>query len=266
MSDRLRQILVISFMVGQWFTAIVLGGSLDGASTNANTYFIPADITFIVWSFIYLGSTVYAIYQALPHQRERVLHRRVGGFIALNSLLCTVWNSTAIIGTQSGNPPFYVLVTVLLIIGMCYALTRVFIALRELDANLTNTDRWLVQVPASIYFAWLNVAVIANTTSLLVAYGITGEPNGAIWSVVMIMVAIMLTSLMILYTRPSLGTISYSIVIVWAFVGINLGNAEKSALVGTVALFAAALVAAVALVRLIMRTSSSTPQRSATAM
>lgn len=265
MNDRLRQFLIVTFAIAQWISAIAIGSALEGASSDAQTYFIPADITFIVWGFIYTGSTVYAIYQALPSQRERAIHRRIGTFIIANSLLCTLWNSTVAIGAQTPSQPFYLVLTVLYIIGMCYALTRVWIMLRDQHDTLNTADRWLAQVPASIYFAWLNVAVIANTTSLLVAYDLTGEPNGAIWSTAMIIVAVLLTSLMIVYSRPSLGTISYTAVIVWALVGISLGNAEKSALVGTTALIAALIVLVIAALRLSNRPTRTPEQRTAAA-
>jgi hypothetical protein len=247
--DMIRQVLVLLFAIGQWISAFAIGSRFEEVEgTNPGDYFIPTDATFVVWGFIYLGATLYGVYQALPAQRERTVHRRVGWWLGANYLLCSIWNLTSVQSGEYGSPdfqPIFIALTVVIIVGMLIALTGAFIRIRNLDSELTRTDRLLIQVPHAIYFAWINLAVIANTVSALTAYGITGEPYGAYWSAAMIVIATVLTSLMVLYSRASIGTIAYTTVIVWALIGIFIDNNDESNLVGTLSIIAALVVTGV---------------------
>jgi hypothetical protein len=51
----------------------------------------PAGYAFIVWSVIYLGSIVYAVYQFRPARREDPLLRRIGWWTASAYLSVAAW-------------------------------------------------------------------------------------------------------------------------------------------------------------------------------
>ena len=55
---------------------------------------VPGDYAFTIWSLIFVLSLVYAVYQALPANRESSLLRRIGPFTAgafgLNALWCAL--------------------------------------------------------------------------------------------------------------------------------------------------------------------------------
>ena len=234
MRNRVRIFSVLLFAVLDIVSSFALGNRLDQDQTPSSApiaYFLPFSLTFAIWGIIFSSALVYAVYQALPAQHDRVLHKRIGGWIALNAALTALWNVTA---GQAGNQgttdfrPVLVVLTVVILAGMLFSLTRVFIIFREMDAEITRRDRWLVQIPVTIFFAWLNVAAIANTTAALLALNFTGEPNGALWAVAMLIVATVLATLMILYSRPTAGTIAYSSVIVWAVIGILINNSSRS--------------------------------------
>ena len=77
MTDRRRQLLVVILSVTQLITNF--GATNSGeVSDSFFTYLIPAGYTFAVWGPIYLGLIAYAVYQALPGQAERTIHRRIG--------------------------------------------------------------------------------------------------------------------------------------------------------------------------------------------
>ncbi|MDX2075696.1 MAG: hypothetical protein SFZ02_04655 [bacterium] len=237
MNNRIRQIAVIVFALLDIISSFWLGDSLNQGEPGAvevPIYFLPANLTFAIWGLIFSSQLVYGIYQALPSQTERVLHKRIGWWVALNAALTALWNFTAGNSGQQGDPnfqPLLVVATVFILMGMLFALTRVFIIFRELYSDFAPIDRWLVQFPITIFFAWLNVAMIANSAAALVAVGYTGEPNGEIWATGMLIIAMMLASLMIFYTRPGLITITYTGVIIWAAIGILVNNINRSSLV-----------------------------------
>ncbi len=55
-------------------------------SDRFEVYFVPAGYVFSIWGLIYLALATYAVYQALPAQRENEPLRRVGYLFALSCL------------------------------------------------------------------------------------------------------------------------------------------------------------------------------------
>ncbi|MDX2162133.1 MAG: hypothetical protein SF162_12465 [bacterium] len=264
MNALIRPGAVVIFAVLDILSSFWLGSSLDQGSDPTPVYFLPFGLTFAIWGLIFSSQLVYAVYQALPSQRDRAIHRRIGGWVALNAALTALWNFTAGSAGQQNSPdfqPLFVVATVFILVGMLFALTQVFIAFREMHADLTPRDRALVQFPLTVFFAWLNVAMIANTTAGLDAVGFTGEPNGAIWAAVMLVIAAVVASLMIFYTRPGIGTFTYTGVIIWAVVGIFFNNFERSTLVAGVSVLVTGIVIMAAWLHLSGRTPFVRPGR-----
>ena len=48
---------------------------------------LPADWTFAIWGPIYLAFLGYAVYQLLPAQRGREVHRATGWWLAVSAVL-----------------------------------------------------------------------------------------------------------------------------------------------------------------------------------
>lgn len=262
MNDRARQISVVVTAVVQVAINTLIGtGIVDfglpstrAISDSLPTYFTPAGYTFLVWNVIFLGVIAYAIYQLLPGQAERAVHQQIGGWAIAanvgNGLWPIVWGAGGIKGTEGFQPMFHVL-SGLIIVGILFSLTMIFIRMRQMQPQFSTRDKWLIQAPYSAFFAWLNIATVANFTGILVALDIQPGEAGAYWSVLMIVVATVLTSGLILYNRGLTGTIAFTAVIVWAFVGVAAGNAEQSSLVGIAAIIAAMIVIAVTFFRFV---------------
>ena len=60
-------------------------------SDRFNVYFTPAGYVFSIWGLIYLGLVVFAIYQLLPAQRDRVLIRRISTPFWISCLANMSW-------------------------------------------------------------------------------------------------------------------------------------------------------------------------------
>lgn len=260
--DRVRQVAVAVTILLQTISAGISGSGMlntdqSDVSNSFETYFTPAGITFAVWGLIYLGQLVYAVYQALPAQTTRSIHRSIGWWSVSAALANALWPPVFSLTGRYGSPdfqPIYLWLSVIIIVWLLVSLIRIFVVLRQLAPQATQADRWLVQLPFYSYFAWLNVATIANVTTLLIALGWTGEQDGPIWSVVMIGVATLLAVALLLYGRGKPGLAGFAAVIVWALIGIYLGNNAKSVLVGTSAIVAALVVVLMAVYRLWRRT------------
>lgn len=250
MNDRMRQFLVLFFTIGQavagYLSNALLEPNVGEISDGFENYFTPAGITFAVWGYLYLAMIAYGIYQALPAQRERTIHRRIGGWVALATAASTawpvVWPMTGIYGT----PSFQIMplvFSVVLIVVLTFALAVATRRLRSVNETMTGQDRWLVALPTLSYLAWASVATIANVTTLLIGLGWNPGSQGAFWSAAMIVVATLIVLAVIFDGRSRVGLVGFAAVILWALVGIYLGNNDKSALVGTTALVATGVVA-----------------------
>ncbi len=249
MNDRVRQIVVLVCTVAQaaigglsnvWFDPNV--GEISNSFAD---YFTPAGITFSVWGYLYLALIAYGIYQVLPSQRERTIHRHIGAWVAMGCGASTLWPIVFSRVGLLGTPDFQVAplwISVLLIVVLTVSLMVVAQHLRSLDETLTKGDRWFVALPLWSYLAWASVATIANVTTLLIGLGWDAGTSGAFWSTGMIGVATLIVIFVIFEGRSRLSIIGFAAVISWALVGIYLGNYAKSALVGTTALAATVVV------------------------
>lgn len=240
--DSLRQavnvIAYVSMIVVNALANIVpFNGQQTGEiSDRFPVYFVPAGYVFSIWGLIYALLLAFTIYQALPSQRENPRLQRIGFLFALSCL----WNSVWIFCWH------YNLFSLSLVI-MLALLATLIVIYRRLDIGretVSRAEQWLLHVPFSVYLGWITVATIANATDVLYDLGWNGQPLAPeLWAVVMLVIAIGLT-IFILNQRRDIG---YSLVIVWAFVGIFVKqNATPSvayvAILGAVIIFALVLV------------------------
>ena len=217
MKDTLRQIVVIlailaTIVVNVLANALPINGLNTGEiSDRFQVYFVPAGYVFSIWGLIYIGLIAYAIYQALPSQKENPRLRSTGWLVALggaaNSLWIFLWHYEQFPAT---------LAAMLVLLG---SLIGVYLRLGTGITKVSAGERWTVRVPMSIYLGWITVATVANVTSLLDflnwnGFGIAAE----IWMVI-ILAAVLVIAALMNFTRRDL---AYTAVILWALAGIAL--------------------------------------------
>jgi benzodiazapine receptor len=190
--------------------ALPINGLNTGAiSDRFSIYFVPAGYVFSIWGLIYLGLIAFAVYQALPGQRENPHVRRIGYLYALSSLgniiWIFLWHYTRFVLT---------LPAMLVILG---TLTAMFLRLWARRGDLKVADRWAIYAPLSVYLGWISVATVANVTQVLTYLGWGGWGIGPqAWAFIMLLVAAGIAMAMGL--RHANG--AYVAVFVWAYVGI----------------------------------------------
>jgi hypothetical protein len=266
MSERIRQVLVVVFAISDLIVSLWLGSSIDQARSVDPTpvYFLPTDGTFAIWGVIFSSALFYAIYQALPAQREKPVHKRIRGWVALNGALTALWMVFAKLGSVDGvstGREVFVTLTVFVLAGMLFSMTKAFMALRNMNAQLSRFEQGAIVFPVTVFFAWLNVAAIANTTGSLDALGFTGEPYGAVWATGMLVVATVLACVVVLYSRSTVATITYASVIIWAVLGIYLNNIDRSVLVAGACIASAVVVGVLAFIHVRLHRVSGTQLR-----
>jgi len=210
-----RQLVVVlavvaTVAVNGLANALPLNGQTTGEiSDRFQVYFVPAGYVFSIWGLIYLGLGAYAVYQALPAQRENPRLRRIGYPFALSCVANICW-------LFFWHYELFSL-TLVAMLALLLLLITIYLRLGIGRAQVSTAEKWLAHIPFSIYLGWTTVATIANVTSLLdylnwSGWGIRPE----IWAVIMLAAGTAIASAVGL-TR---GDVAYMLVIVWAFVGI----------------------------------------------
>ena len=202
--------IVITLTVNTLANALPLNGLNTGQiSDRFHVYFVPAGYVFSIWGLIYLGVIAYGIFQALPAQRDNPRLRATGWWIALGGLANSAW----IFLWHYEQFPLSLLAMFTLLGTLIITYLRLGIGRR----SVSKVETWAVRVPFSVYLGWITVATIANVTSVLDYinwdhWGLSPE----IWMVIMLAVTFLITMAMILTRRD----IAYTMVILWALVGI----------------------------------------------
>lgn len=247
--DIVRQITVaasaVFALIGAFVGSGAAGGTpiqnaAGGALAADATLIAPATPAFSVWSVIYLGLIVYAVWQLLPGQSSAERHRRLGYWIAASLVLNAFW----ILSIQFDLLPLSVPIIVVLLAVLVQAFLQAIAYPPTSVADGIITDATI-----GLYLGWVCVATAANVTALLVASGFTGwglAPE--LWSVVVVAVAAAVGIVLALVSR---GRISPALTLAWGLTWVAVGRlaGEPASLAtGIAAAAAAALVLVVTIV------------------
>ena len=196
------------------------GKSTSQLSDAIPNLFVPAGITFSIWSIIYIFLIVFMVYQIIElskkEKAELMTIYKIGGWFMLASLANVVW----IFLWHYEYVSFSLLAMLLLLISLLIIYLKLNIGLSKVSMR----EKLAVHVAISIYLGWISVATIANVTAVLVKANVGGLLLGeTTWTILVIAVAAFLTILMLVIRKD----IAYSFVIIWALLGIiikRLGN------------------------------------------
>ena len=215
--DVVRQVInllatVVTITINGLANALPINGQTTGEiSDRFRVYFVPAGYVFSIWGLIYLALIAFAVYQALPAQRENPHLRRIGYLFALSCVANSAW-------IFLWHYEFFEL-TLVAMFGLLLSLIAIYLRLDIGRVRVSTAEKWLVHIPFSIYLGWITVATIANVTAVLYylnwdGWGISPE----MWAVIMLVVGAGIASAVSI----SRGDVAYVLVIVWAFVGITV--------------------------------------------
>lgn len=180
--------------------------------------FVPVPLTFSIWGVIYLLLLFFVIYQVREHLKEKGIRELSLLFIVsclANSLWILVWHYQQI---------FLSLLVMIILFFLLLAIHRI---LPTRETGMSKKEWFFLHLPFSIYFGWITVATIANATAFLVSinwggWGITP----VFWTILVLLTATLIAVLMI----SQEGDIPYSLVVIWAFLGIVIQRITASPL------------------------------------
>jgi hypothetical protein len=218
--DALRQwtnvlAVILLLVVNGLANALPLNGQTTAAiSDRFKVYFVPAGYVFSIWGLIYIALIAFAVYQALPAQREDPRLRRTGYWFALSCVANSVWIFF-----------WHYELFLLTLVAMLTLLTCLIVIYLRLGIGcipVSGAAKWCVNIPFSIYLGWITVATIANVADVLYYLQWDGwGQSPETWMGITLVVATAIASAVSL-TR---GDVAYMLVIVWAFIGISVKEA-----------------------------------------
>lgn len=240
--DRVRQVTVtvseVFCVVGTLFGVGVLGArvgeSSGGALASDATLLAPGGPAFSIWSVIYLGLAAYTVWQWLPSQTARPVHRRIGYLVAASMVLNASW----LLVTQQGW--IWVSVGVIFVLALVLGvLLSALAAFREKSL----VDRIVIDGTFGLYLGWVAVATCANVTAALVSSGI--QPGAFLSDLVAVAVLVVVAVLGEVFARQLSGRYAVALAMGWGLGWIAIARATdepQSTLVSLVAGVVAVLV------------------------
>jgi hypothetical protein len=217
MKNIVRQIIVvlitlITIVINILANALPINGLNTGQiSDTFKVYFVPAGYVFSIWGIIYIGLIAYAVYQALPSQRENPRMQATGWWVALGGLANCAW----IFLWQYEHFVWTVAAMLILLASLIVVYLRLGIG----RTKVSTGETWAVRIPFSIYLGWITVATVADISDVLwfVKWNQFGI-SAADWMVVILGVVLVIAGLMNFMRRD----VAYALVILWALAGITV--------------------------------------------
>lgn len=221
--DTTRQVanviaVVAAFGVNILANLAPIGGMTLGEISQTifgNVLITPADYAFSIWGLIYLGLFAFAIYQALPSQRENPELRRLGYWLGVSSGAQILW--IFLFQLQFFTWSFLAMLLILL------PLIRIYTQLRIGQRNVPRKQRWFVHFPLTIYLAWISVATILNGAITLIDLGWNGgNIPPQVWTAIMMVVG----SAIAITLSVERADVPFPAVFLWAIVAIIVRHLE----------------------------------------
>jgi hypothetical protein len=215
MKNTLRQTVVvivtlITIAINILAEALPINGLGTGTiSDTFHVYFVPAGYVFSIWGIIYIGMIAYALYQALPAQKDNPRLQSTGWWVVLggvaNSLWIFLWHYQLFVGTLAA------------MLVLLASLIAIYLRLGFGQTKVSNGENWAVRIPFSIYLGWITVATVANVEDVLYTYKWDLLNNHATFWMVIILGAVLIIAGLMNFLRRD---VAYTLVILWALAGI----------------------------------------------
>ena len=226
-NSKIKTLQVLNFLffvIMVTMNGLAIGLPLNGKTTKelSDKYpnlFVPAGITFSIWSVIYLMLLIFCIYQIRslfsksPEPHLAMILNAIGYLFVLNATFNALW----IIAWHYEILPL----SILLMSGILATLVQINKNLRPVQPYLSGGLKVVMKAAFGLYFGWICIAAIANATALLVAYGIMPTSlSGQSWACIMILVGSSIGFISTINVRNGF----VGLAIIWALIGIIIAR------------------------------------------
>lgn len=213
--------LVATITVNVLANLLPIAGRRTGEiSDSFPSFFTPAGYVFAIWGLLYLALLAYALYQALPAQRDNPRLVAIRGLFVLSCgfnvawLLC--WHYLLIVPSMA------------MMIGLLVTLVVLYVRLGVGQVAVSAAESWLARVPFSLYLGWITVATVANAVTTLIELGWNGWGiPGQVWAALLVWAA---AGIGVVFAQ-SRRDVPFNLVLLWAFGGIWVAHAGEPVVV-----------------------------------
>jgi hypothetical protein len=223
-SDRVRVICVAVTAVTQAvagpLTTWALGPrSNTGAISDANASPVtPASYAFLVWGLIYAACLALAVYQLLPSQQERTVHRMTGwwlfGAFTTSTLWVPAFGSRALWLAQ--------ILIVILVVYLAIA-ARAFLLVGPAP---TTAEEVFLRLPVMIYLGWATLAAAAGFATTFRSWGM---PASARWvNEIGVVLVVSATIMSLFVVSRLLAVVGFLLTACWALLAVAVATDSNS--------------------------------------
>ena len=233
--QRIAILLAVVIQIGATFLPqLGFGDPIGDRSDSVRTLITPSGWAFAIWGPLFFGSAVYALWQALPGQRNNVLLDKIGWPSVIALSMQGIWATY----TQFANLTF---VSAIIILTSLVALLVILRRLVAFERPFSRAERIIVTITFSALAAWLTAASIVNISASLVYHGIGGNMDFPLISAGIVTIGGIIAALAVARSR---GNPWYALVFCWALLAIYYRGGQQSGAIALACLISGVLVLA----------------------
>jgi hypothetical protein len=225
LSDVARQFANVFAAVFQIYASYTVGSSVAAIAQEYRSSIFPATYAFAIWGPIFILCGTYALYQALPGQRQNPVFRAIGWWTIGAFLANGAW-SYAYTSRQ------FLLAQAIILAGVIFAGGAYFRFVRVAPAaRATKIDNWLIGPTLGLLFGWLTAANVVGLAGTLIAQGFAASGQGAeIRDAAILLLGGAVAFLVIRASRlgPYGAWVSFGAAVLWALVAIIVEQRSTS--------------------------------------
>lgn len=225
-------IITLLFMLVMNTIAVVsplAGHRPADVSNHFDNLFVPAGITFSIWSIIYLLLITFCVVQFIQVKKRRSeITLRIGYLFAISNIANGLW----IVAWSYLRIGLSVILMLTILLSLIMIHTKLKIGYRR---RLTTLRKYTVFVPFSIYLGWISVATIANIAALIVSFNL---PFGDVMQTLLTMIVIAIAGLLACISLRLRTDYYFASVIIFALSGIIIKRLQSPPLNSYVAMMA----------------------------
>ncbi|GMN03311.1 hypothetical protein [Erythrobacter sp. MTPC3] len=238
--QRAAIILAVVIQIGATFLPqLGFGEPIGDRSDSVRTLITPSGWAFAIWGPLFLGSAIFAIWQALPAQRKNALVDAIAWPAAIALSAQGVWATY----TQFANLTAISAIIILVSLGGLLLVLRQLVAARSLSSG----ERWFVALVFSALAAWLTAASIVNVSATLAYYGIGGNFTVPWAAAIMVAIGGVIAAIAVLSSR---GNPWYAAVFCWALTAIYFRGGQEAQSIAIACIFAGIITVVAAIIGL----------------
>jgi len=225
-TDRVRNGVVALLAIVQVVVALLAGGAVGAVAREYASPLLVAGWAFAVWLPIYAGFLGYAVFQALPGQRAREVHRVTGWWMAASAVCNAGW----VLAFGAGWLPL----AQLLVVGVLVSVAVVFGRFSRMPAEGVVV-RVVARGTVSLYAGSASMAMPIATAATGVWVGLPG--GGALAAIAAVVVLLAVTAIVSWAVLSGTGVVLFAAGAVWAVVGVALNDPPAAVVIaGAVAI------------------------------